>query len=103
MNLDRPALDQAEVNVLSDRGVDLWPECAVDCRSMRSPDWRAAFRFGFALSGSPLRADDRRLLVGGVGRGSIRGNLASRRGSSPILAETEGFEPSIGLYNPITV
>jgi len=27
MNLDRPALDQAEVDVLSDRGVDLWPEC----------------------------------------------------------------------------
>ena len=31
------------------------------------------------------------------------GHLTDQNAKKGLLAETEGFEPSIGLYNPITV
>ena len=59
---------------------------------------------GYRVSDDKVRTSLRTLLRShGAVPASVALHRGSPRASDEQLAETEGFEPSIGLYNPITV
>ena len=82
-------------------------------RDRRSRRRREAWKRPRSSSDAPLEADPQSELspsdrlhnetpgVSGNDREALR--QIARGGAGGKMAETEGFEPSIGLYNPITV